>query len=198
MSVRIAGVVVMAIALTGCETVKECSLSYKLWSNSEMTSFAEPASDPHLALFANRIGDDVLVQYDETCEKNEQVRRRAYFLEPNAERIAQHKKPCFVDPQAITAMNPVPQSQTRAWVTNVVPGQTSLATWSENGRDFSLLRNGNVDGPYALPVYRESNSTFIRVTLTPFAAVGDAVMVGVVAAVVAAIVACESELSVSP
>jgi hypothetical protein len=198
MNARIAGVVVMAISLTGCETVKEYSLSYKLWSNSEMSSFAEPASDPRLALFANRGGEDVLVQYDETSEKKERIRRRAYFLEPNTERIAQHKKPRFVDPQGIATMNPVPQSQTRAGVTNVGPGQTSLAAWSENGRDFSLLRNGEVEGPFALPVYRESNGTLVRVTLTPFAVAGDTVMVGMVAAVIAFIGACEGGFFVSP
>jgi hypothetical protein len=188
----------MAIALTGCQTVQDYSLSYKLWSNSDMSSFAEPAPDPHLALFANGLGKDVLVQYDETSEKNEQVRRRAYFLQPNAKRIAQHKRPRFVDPQASGTMNPVPQTQTRPGVTNVVPGQTSLAAWSENDREFSLLRDGEVDGPYALPVYRESNGTLIRVTLTPFAVAGDTVMVGAVAAVVALVVACQSGLFVNP
>ena len=188
----------MAISLTGCETVKEYSLSYKLWTNDEMRSFAEPAADPRLALFANRRGEGVLVQYDETSEKNEQVRRRAYFLEPNAERITQHEKPRFVDPQASATMSPVPQTQTRAWVTNVAAGQTPLTAWTENGRDFSLLRDGEVDGPYALPVYQESNATLVRVTLTPFAAAGDTVMVGVVASVVALYFACQGGLSFSP
>jgi hypothetical protein len=188
----------MAISLTGCETVKECSLSYKLWSNGEMSSFAEPASDPRLALFANPRGEDVLVQYDETSEKSDQVRRRAYFLEPNAERIAQHSRPRFADPQAAAAMSPVPLSQSRAGVTNAAPGQTSLAGWWENGRDFSLLRNGEVDGPYALPVYRESNGTLIRVTLTPFAVAGDTAMVGVVVAVIALAARCGAGFSASP
>jgi hypothetical protein len=188
----------MAISLTGCETVKECSLSYKLWSNNEMSSFAEPASDPRLALFANRRGEDVLVQYDETSERSDQVRRRAYFLEPNAERIAQHKKPRFADPQAAATMDPVPPGQTRAWMTNVAPGQIAPVTWTQDGRDFSLLRNGEVDGPYALPVYPESKGTLVRVTLTPFAAAGDTAMVGVVAAVIAFIGACESRFSWSP
>ena len=198
MNVSIAGVVVMAISLTGCETVKEYSLSHKLWTNGEMSSFAEPASDPRLALFANRRGEDVFVQYDETSEKNEQVRRRAYFLEPNAERIAQHKRPRFVDPQAAAMMNPVPQSQTRAWMTNVSPAQTSLTVWSENGREFSLLRDGPAEGPYALPTYWESNGTLVRVILTPFAVAGDTVMVGVVGSVVVLIGACESGFSFSP
>ena len=198
MNLRIAGVAVMAISLTGCESVKECSLSYKLWTNDEMRSFAEPASDPRLALFANPGGEDVLVLYDESSEKNDRVQRRAYFLEPNAERIAQHKKPRFVDPQAAAAMNPLPQTHTRMWLTNVAPGQPSSAVWSENGREFSLLRDGQADGPYSLPTYRQTNGSLVRATLTPFAAAGDTVMVGVVAAVVALVFACQSGLSVSP
>ena len=130
----------MAISLTGCETVKEYSLSYKLWDNGDMSSFAEPASDPRLALLANPRGENLLVQYDETSEKTEQVRRRAYFLEPNAERIAEHKRPHFTDPQAVARMNLVPQTQTRVWATNAASGQTPVTVWSENGRDFSLLR----------------------------------------------------------
>ena len=187
----------MAISLTGCESVKECSLSYKLWTNDEMRSFAEPASDPRLALFANPGGEDVLVLYDETNEKNERVQRRAYFLEPNAERIAQHKKPRFVDPQAAAAMNPLPQTHARMGMTNAAPSQSSSAVLSENGRKFSLLRDGQADGPYALPTYQQSNGSLVRVTLSSFAAAGDTVMVGVVAAVVALIIACQSGLSVS-
>ena len=198
MNVRIAGTVVMAISLMGCETVQKYSISYNLWSNGEMSSFAEPASEPRLALFANQRGENVLVQYDETSEKNESVRRRAYFLEPNAARIAQHDKPRFVDLQAAATMNPVPQTQMQASVTNVVPGQTPVTAWAGNGRDFSLLRNGAVDGPYALPVYRESNGTLIRVALTPFAVAGDTVMVGLVAALAAFIMACEGGGTCSP
>jgi hypothetical protein len=198
MSVRIAGTVIMAVSLTGCEAVHEYSLTYRLWTNGEMSNYAEPASDPRLAVFAHQGGQDVLVQYDETSEKNDQVRRRAYFLDPNTEAIAQHKRPRFVDPQAAATMMPVPRSQTQLWPTNVSPGQTSPAVCSEYGREFSLLRDGQVDGPYALPTYCESNGTLVRATLTPFAVAGDSVMVGMVAALVALVWACESGFSFAP
>ncbi len=197
LSVRIAGTVVMAIALAGCEAVHEYSLTYKVWTNGEMSNYAEPASDPHIALFAHRGGEDVLVQYDETSEENERVRRRAYFLDPNAERTAQHKRPRFVDPQTAATMIRVPHSQTQSWPTNVSPSQTSLAVCLEYGREFSLLRDGQVDGPYALPTYCESNGSLVRAALTPFAVAGDTVMVGMVAGLVALVWACESGFSFS-
>jgi hypothetical protein len=105
-------------------------------------SFAEPASDPRLALFANPGGEDVLVLYDESSEKNDRVQRRAYFLEPNAERIAQHKKPRFVDPQAAAAMNPLPQTHTRMWLTNVAPGHPPQPSGRKMAASFPCCAMG--------------------------------------------------------
>jgi hypothetical protein len=171
----------------GCTTVEDYSLTYKLWNNPQLRHFAEPAPDPHLSLFDRRQNNDVLVQYDEIREQNEVVRRRAYFLQQNAERIGRQEKPHFVDPQLATTMAPIPQSETPPGSTNLAPTSCSLVAMStKGGHEFLLFRNDTTEGPYGLPTYLESNGNFLKVALTPFAIAGDTVLVGLVASVAAA------------
>src|ERR1041385_7724041 len=97
-------VIGLLLLATGCTTVEDYSLTYKLWTNPQLRRFAEPAPEPHLALAAGRKNNDVLVQYDEILEQNDKVRRRAYFLRQNAERIGRREKPRFLNPQIASAM----------------------------------------------------------------------------------------------
>src|SRR5690242_15975745 len=134
----------LLVLATGCTTVQDYSLTYKLWNNPEMRRFAEPAPEPHLALFASRKSDDVLVQYDEIREKDETVCRRAYFLRQNAERIARSEKPRFVEPQLASTMDTVPVCAALSDTNN--PAFKSLplfamSTWP-GGQEFVLLRYG--------------------------------------------------------
>ena len=52
------------------------------------------------------------------------------------------------------------------------------------GRGFVLHQPATAEQSFQLPVYVESAGTLPRVALTPFAVVGDTVMVGVAASVV--------------
>src|ERR1041385_3078615 len=97
-------VIGLLLLATGCTTVEDYSLTYKLWTNPQLSRFAEPAPEPHLALSTGRKNKDVLVQYDEILEQNDKVRRRAYFLRQNAERIGRREKPRFLNPQIASAM----------------------------------------------------------------------------------------------
>ena len=177
----------LLILSAGCTTVEDYSLTYKLWNNPQLRRFAEPAPDPHLALFARPPNNDALVQYDETREQNEVVHRRAYFVKQNAERIGLQKKPHFVNPQIANTMDQIPQRETPPGSTNLAPSSCSFVAMSTNsGHEFLILRNDTTEGPYALPTYLESNGNFLKVALTPFAIAGDTVLVGLVASVAAA------------
>ena len=179
-------VIGLLLLATGCTTVEDYSLTYKLWTNPQLSRFAEPAPEPHLALSTGRKNKDVLVQYDEILEQNDKVRRRAYFLRQNAERIGRRENPRFLNPQIASAMTPVLIYDTPAETTNPEFSPRSLvAVFPRGGSEFVLLQDGATEGPYALPVY-ESNATFLRVALTPVAVAGDTVMVGLVASVFAA------------
>jgi hypothetical protein len=180
-------VIGLLLLATGCTTVEDYSLTYKLWTNPQLRRFAEPAPEPHLALAASIQNKDLLVQYDETLEQNDKVRRRAYFLRQNAERIGRREKPRFLNPQIASAMTPVLINDTPAKTTTSESGPSSLvAVFPRGAHEFVLLQDGATEGSYALPVYLESNATFLRVLLTPAVVAGDTVMVGLVASVVAA------------
>jgi len=174
------------LLISGCETGQEYSLTYKLWNNAGLAKWAEPAHDPHLALFTGLPAKDMLVQYDETVEGKETVCRRSYFLARNAERIAQRKRPYFVNPQTASAMVSIPIQIGYPGVTNGAPHGTALVGFCNNrAPEFWLVRDSRVEGPFQLPFYPDSNGNFTRVAITPFAVAGDTVMVGLVAGVVA-------------
>jgi hypothetical protein len=183
----IAGICGLVFLTSGCSTVEDYSLTYKLWNNPQMRGFAEPAPNPHLSFFAAGQNNDVLVQYDEMREQSDTIRRRAYFLRQNAERVQMRKKPRFVNPQLATAMNPIPRKQDTSVQTNLADSASSVVSMSSKGsNEFVLFREGRSEGPYDLPTYLASNANFTRVALTPFAVAGDTVMVGLVASFAAA------------
>jgi hypothetical protein len=184
---KIERILAFVVLTSGCSTVEDYSLTYKLWNNGEMRTFAEPAPNPHVAFYADTQNYDVLVQYDEVCEQSDTIRRRAYFLQQNAERVRMRKKPRFVNPQLPTTMNLIPLKEGSSGQTNLAATASLVAAVSSKGKDeFVLVRNGMTEGPYALPTYVASNANFMRVALTPVAVAGDTVMVGLVASFAAA------------
>src|SRR6266496_4195126 len=102
----VAGFLLLSLALCGCETVRDYSVTYKVWNNEEWRHFAGPAPSPHLAIFETANGDDILVQYDEISDTNGRIRRRAYLLYPNLERIREGKRPDFVEPALADGVQP--------------------------------------------------------------------------------------------
>src|SRR5260370_25177948 len=98
----------LAPGLTGCRELNDWPLTYRLWDDRMLARFNEPADNPHLQLFQSARTNDVLVQYDEVREKNEKVRRRAFFLNPNLERLEGGKKPRFVRPTKADNLQPIP------------------------------------------------------------------------------------------
>jgi hypothetical protein len=169
---------------TGCETVEKYSLTHKLWATSDLSRYSEPAPNVNLALFDAADHHDVLVQYDAMSDKHCAIKRRAYFLEPNRQRVPTAQKPLFVDPATATGLRPIPlESAVDHGPTNA-PSSTDYARLAKEGREFTLHRSGATPETFELPVYLENPGTCARVALTPFAVAGDAVMVGGVAAVV--------------
>jgi hypothetical protein len=174
----------LLLLLTGCETARECSLTYKLWNNSDLSRFAEPAPEPHLALYAVPAGNDVLVQYDEAHENKESTRRRAYFLARNLKRITERKKPRFADPQIASRLERIAMDDGESGLTN----STAMpkGSYHKESREFSLSGIPGLDGRYALPVYEETSGDVTRAALTPLTVTGDTLIVGAVAGVLAA------------
>jgi hypothetical protein len=169
---------------TGCETVEQYSLTYRLWDNEDLRKWSEPAPNPNLALFEATNGADILVQYDALSEKHSTVKRRAYYLQRNEARIAAGKKPKLVSLAVADGMKPIPVLPAQGTTTNLSPEPLAYAVVTEAGREFTLYRPGESGAKVELPIYPETSGTPIRIVLTPFAVAGDTVMVGVVASVV--------------
>jgi hypothetical protein len=182
----------------GCETVQDYSLSYKVWDNDDFRKWSEPSSNPRLALFETPDHTKVLVAYDAYSEKHSVIKRQAYYLAPNQARIGAGKAPRFVPPVGVDGMQPIPVFAQSALATNLPAGLTNYAALSESGREFTLHPQAEFFGSFQLPVYPESSGTAVRIALTPFAAAGDTVMIGLVASAVAVILACESGFGFAP
>src|SRR4030095_8859021 len=77
------------ILLSGCATSA-------LWEEGRFARFHEPATPSNLQLFQPGQREAVLVQYTESLEGDEAIRRRAYWLEPDSEPVRNPHKPSFV------------------------------------------------------------------------------------------------------
>jgi hypothetical protein len=174
----------LLLLLTGCETVENYSLTYRLWDNGNLRKWSEPAPDPKLALFEATNRADVLVQYEACSEQHSTVKRRAYFLRQNEARVAAGKPPELVALSAADELKPIPVVDAQSGVANLPPEPHAYAIVNKEGRAFTLYRSLEAETTFDLPVYPETSGTPIRIVLTPFAVAGDTVMVGVVSAVV--------------
>ena len=190
------GVAVCLLFLaSGCETVQDYSLSYKLWNNADFSRWSEPSPNPHLAIFESPDHTKLLVEYDAYSEKHSVIKRQAYYLQSSQARISAGKAPKFIDLAATEDMTPIPVFEAKTIAANPPIHLTNYAIISEFGREFTLQPQAEYLGAFQLPAYAESSGTIMRVALTPLAAGGDAAMVGVVAAFVALIAACQSGFS---
>jgi hypothetical protein len=172
------------LVAAGCETVRDYSLTGKLWDTDDFRRWSEPAPNPNLALFETQARDDVLAQYDAFSEKHSVVKRQAYQLRSNRARVAAGKKPALLDPAVPEGASPIPVLDQKLAGTNPPPQLPQYAVTANQGREFTLRRLAGPEETFQLPVYAETSGAFTRGVLTPFAVVGDTVMVGAVASVV--------------
>ena len=184
--------------LSGCKTVQEYSLSYKLWEDTDFSKWSEPSPEPRLALFESPDHARLLVEYDAFSEKHSVIKRQAYYLQSNQARISAGRAPRLVDPAAAAGMAAIPVFGATRTTTNPPTLLMNYAVVSESGREFTLYPQAEPIGTFQLPAYPESSGTTVRVALTPLAVAGDTVMVGAVASFVALVVACESGFRFTP
>src|SRR5438445_4800024 len=180
------GFFLLSMLVSGCETARDYSVTHKVWSYEEWRHFAGPAPSPHLALFETASGNHILVQYDEMSDTSGRIRRRAYLLYPNLERIQENRRPEFVKPALLNGVKPIQLQDSPSPTADPHPTPALYAVTAKGGREFTLYRAGAAEGPYELPDYLKSNSTAARVLLTPLTVAADSVMVGLVASVLGA------------
>jgi hypothetical protein len=176
----LAGVLVALVC--GCETVRDYSLTCRLW-DGEVRSYCEPLSNPDLALYDAASKKDVLVQYNSISDRQEGIRRRAYFLEANRARIQAGKAPHFVHRKPRPGWPAIPVSGQPAPVGDSVSTNIHARM---SGKSFTLYRQDQLPETCPLPDYRDDHQVLMRAALTPFAVTGDAIMAGTVVGLVAA------------
>jgi hypothetical protein len=170
--------------LAGCECVQDNTLTGRLWNDDFVLNHHEPAPHPNLKAFAKADGKDVLVEYDETREKDYKIQRRAFFLLANKGKLEAGEKPRFVKLRLADNLQPVPVYQG----TDAVATKTT-AMWimlSPDEKRVALFFGDAEAANLNLPVYRGWGTKFNRVMLTPVALAGDTVVVGGLLALLAA------------
>ena len=154
----------MSVLLILCAGLSGC-VTATLWEKQAFDGLNRPASPPNLQVYKTQ--NDWLIEYDEANEKNQRIRRRAYYLNENQTAIKAHKPPRFVS-RPEPASFPVAQ-----------------ALISTDGQQFTLY-DGAVDaGTYEFPIYPAPSGRVKQVLLTPGAAVADAAIVGACIVVIA-------------
>ncbi|HKQ38768.1 MAG TPA: hypothetical protein VJ063_11870 [Verrucomicrobiae bacterium] len=119
------GVVLMGVVFGFCGCVTQA-----LWENEAFDGLNRPAAHPNVQVA--RYEGDWLVRYDEVNEKSSRVRRRAYVLLVNDEKVRGRKRPDFV---------------TGA----VAIGAEGRAEISTNAPEFTLYDGDAVVGTFGLP-----------------------------------------------
>lgn len=136
-----------------------------------------PSPVPKLALTETDRG--ILVQYDAETERNGDIRRRAYLLEPNLRRIAAGKRPVYINSSSPKAQKPIPVFLK---LPADRPAPEIYAVCPSNGCTFTIYRGRKMLGPCDLPVFKDGGQTAKQVALTPLAVAGDVSVVGAITA----------------
>ena len=168
-----AGLVCLLPCLTGCQSLRDCTVTGYLWDENTLNSHYQPSTNvSNIRLFQKAGGGDVLVQYDEEREKDGAIKRRAYFLNANQARVDAVKKPRFVKVESANGLEPIPL----VWETSAASNTTAkvTATISADGRGFTLSRDGAEPYSYRLPTYPDGATKVKRVLLTPATVTADA------------------------
>jgi hypothetical protein len=176
----------LAPLATGCDTMRDSTMTGRLWDAGGINRCL-PAPTPNLKLYRTPDDKDVLVTYDELREKNDSIRRRAFFFQPNVRRLEDHKRPKFVSPDKVRELELVPVAEFGN--TNAPAEEVVFSKTSADGQAFTLIWFGADLGPYALPVYVDRGSEVRRALLTPLTTTGDVIVAVVVVALVAGAIA---------
>src|SRR6266704_6138019 len=115
---------------TGCDTMRDSSMTGRLWDAGGVNRCL-PAPKPNPKLYWTADHQDVLVTYDELREKNDSIRRRAFFFKPNLRRLEDRRKPRFVEPAKVVELNLALIPEVGS--TNASPQETVLVKLSNDG-----------------------------------------------------------------
>lgn len=164
----------MLIVLTGCQCLRENTFTGRLWETEEFRHFRGPDTNAPITVYSVRDGDAFLVAYRELRDSADRERSRTLLLR-NDVRLAPNTKPLFTTTrvEGLKAIS--------------LPGAPSLPRATVNSNVVVIqLEDGSVR-EHVLPEYESASGTTTKAALTPLTIVGDAALVSLIAAVIAAI-----------
>lgn len=171
---------VMLIALTGCQCMRENTFTGKLWETDDFRHFRGPDTNAPITVYAIPGREEFLVTYLEVRDSADRPRTRALLLRADQTADAA-TKPRFVSTNmaglrpisGMSEMTPLPHA---AVSSNAVVIQFA---------DGSVQR-------HVLPEYESASGAVTKAALTPLTIVGDATLVSLITAVIAAIAVAHS------
>jgi hypothetical protein len=149
-------------------------VTHKLWTESALDEWNEPAPNPNLRLFNDPRRHDFLVMYDEYSERHTRTRTRAFFLNLNQDLRFQHLRPHYVRLDNAFGLQPLPVFHQ----VPLSPPAGFCVVTTTNAPAYALFSNGREIGSYELPVYNDGVGQAERMALTPVAVTIDATIVG--------------------
>jgi hypothetical protein len=161
------GLILLAVG-NGCAT-------HALWKNDNLEAWNEPATDPHLRLFASKQPNDVLVVYDEYSERNDATHTRAYWLNQNQKLIDNRRAPHFVNADNAAGRTAIPVFTVSTNEVNLIPPYALVST---NGQSFALHLSGSAVESHDLPFYNDQKGKVEKLALMPLANVADVTILG--------------------
>jgi hypothetical protein len=179
------------LAFIACQAVFLSGCTSALWERERFAHCHWSANPSNLRLYYSAPAQDVLVEYDETSENSTAIKRRAYWAERNADKVAAGVQPRFVSGSAAQDLPVVPVIDASA-SSPTSSYQGLYAVVATDGLSFTLYPGDKEPVIYKLPAYFAGPGQRAKqVLLTPFAVAVDATLVGAVVAVVA--IAAEAE-----
>ena len=138
-------------------------VTHKLWSESTLDEWNEPAVNPNLRLFRDDNRDDVLVVYDEYSDRHYTTKARAFFLNQNQEPLRQHRRPYFVNINCAHRLKPMPVVS----LMPTSPPDLFFGLTTTNGGNFVIYHGSRELGSYSLPFYNDGIGRLERIAWTP-------------------------------
>jgi len=161
--------VVQAPLWTGCTAL--------LWERSTFSTYYHATSPANLQVYYSDERKDLLVQYDESRNKEKAARTRYYWLEPNVKLTEQGRKPMFARPVSFDGLQLLPQTPIAFNPTPAGLKGLYLVCRPDNIR-FKVYSGTNQLNSCILPDYDGVQKTALKVLLTPPAVIVDATVIG--------------------
>jgi hypothetical protein len=164
------------LALTGLAWLAEGCTTSLLWEQGRFANYHQPANPANLSVFHSERDNDLLIQYDESCESNGSIRRRTYWAGRNKDRVRDRRQPRFISADEAHGGSLEPVEMTGDGLND--PSQKVRAVHSTKDQTLTVIASGGEVTHCQLPVYADASGRVKQVLLTPLTVAADLTIIG--------------------